>query len=85
MFKATDDLKGLPMNDWTEYLTFLVALVSIANPIGAIPVFITLTSDETLSQRRRIASQTTLAFSCILLVILFVFIVRFILAYNSRY
>jgi len=48
-----------------------VALVAIANPIGAIPVFITLTSDEALSQRRRIASQTTLAFSSILLVILF--------------
>jgi len=60
------------MNDWTEYLKFLVALVSIANPIGAIPVFVALTSDEALSQRRRIASQTTLAFSSILLVILFV-------------
>jgi len=60
------------MNDWTEYLKFLAALVSIANPIGAIPVFISLTSDEALSQRRRIASQTTLAFSGILLVILFV-------------
>jgi len=60
------------MNDWTESLKFLVALVSIANPIGAIPVFITLTSDEALSQRRKIASQTTLAFSGILLIILFV-------------
>ena len=60
------------MNDWTEYLKFLVALVSIANPIGAIPVFITLTADEALNQRRKIATRTTLAFSCILIVILFV-------------
>jgi multiple antibiotic resistance protein len=41
------------------------------NPLGAIPVFITLTSDETLSQRRKIALQTTLAFIGILLVNLF--------------
>jgi multiple antibiotic resistance protein len=60
------------MNDWTEYLKFLVALVSIANPIGAIPMFISLTSDDTLSQRRKISMQTTLAFSGILLVILFI-------------
>jgi multiple antibiotic resistance protein len=59
------------MNDWTEYLKFLVALVSVANPIGAIPIFITLTSDEPLKQRRKIASRTTLAFGSILLVILF--------------
>lgn len=60
------------MNDWSEYLKFLVALISIANPIGAIPMFITLTSDDTLSQRRKISMQTTLAFSGILLVILFI-------------
>lgn len=58
------------MNDWSEYLKFFVALVSIANPIGAIPMFITLTSDDTLSQRRKISMQTTLAFSGILLIIL---------------
>jgi len=60
------------MNDWTEYLKFLVALVSIANPIGVIPVFISLTSSETLNERRKIALQTTLVFCSILLVILFV-------------
>lgn len=60
------------MNDWTQYLKFLVALVSIANPIGAIPVFITLTSDEELNQRRKIALQTTLAFCGILIVTLFI-------------
>jgi multiple antibiotic resistance protein len=60
------------MGDWTEYLKFLAALVSIANPVGAIPVFITLTSDETLQQRKKIALQTTLAFSAILLANLFI-------------
>lgn len=60
------------MDDWAEYLKFFAALVSIANPIGAIPVFITLTSDDSLRQRRKIASQAILSFSGILLVILFI-------------
>ena len=55
----------------SDYLKFLVALLAIVNPIGAIPIFINLTSDNTVTQRRANASRASLATVSILLVVLF--------------
>ena len=59
------------MNGWEEYLKFLVAVISVANPIGLIPIFITLTAEYTQSEKQVIARRTCLAFACVLIIILF--------------
>lgn len=61
----------MPMHDWTEYLKFLVALVSVVNPIGAIPIFASLTADSSTRERRRVATRTSLSVGLILLLMLF--------------
>ncbi|MDF7801056.1 YchE family NAAT transporter [Pontiellaceae bacterium B1224] len=59
------------MNEWTEYLKFLAAVTSVANPIGLIPIFVTLTVACTKRERQSIARQTCLAFACVLIITLF--------------
>ena len=59
------------MNEWTEYLKFLAAVVSVTNPIGAIPIFITLTAGYTRQEKQSTAQRTSLAFACVLILILF--------------
>lgn len=41
------------MPDWSEYVKFLAGLVSIVNPIGSTPIFISLTAAQTASERKR--------------------------------
>jgi MarC family membrane protein len=53
----------------TDYLKLLVGLVSIVNPIGAIPVFLDLTRERP-GDRRTIALQTSVAVLVILAVAL---------------
>ena len=38
----------------TEFLRFGAALFAIMNPFGAIPIFLSLTADNTPAERRRI-------------------------------
>jgi multiple antibiotic resistance protein len=59
------------MNEWTEYLKFLAAIISVTNPIGVIPIFITLTAESTRPEKRATAQRTSLAFACVLILILF--------------
>ncbi len=59
------------MIEWTEYVKFLAALISIANPIGAVPIFVTLVGAESRAVQRRTARVTSLTFAGILLVNLF--------------
>ncbi|VGO19938.1 YchE family NAAT transporter [Pontiella sulfatireligans] len=59
------------MNEWTEYLKFLAAVVSVANPIGAIPIFITLTAGYTEREKQNTAQRTSLTFACVLILVLF--------------
>lgn len=58
------------MIDWAEYFKFLVALISVVNPIGAIPIFVTLMGDEPRMIQRRTARRTSMTFGAILLVIM---------------
>jgi len=56
------------MFNYPEFLTFLAALFAIMNPIGAVPIFIGLTGDRSLQERRRTALVTPLAVAIILLI-----------------
>lgn len=55
------------MLDYSEYLKILVGLLAIVNPVGAIPIFVTLTGDATPSQRRQLARVVAVAVAAILL------------------
>jgi multiple antibiotic resistance protein len=59
------------MLDYTEYVKILVALLAVINPLGAIPIFITLTPGEDLEARQKIAKTSSLSATLILLVALF--------------
>lgn len=58
------------MLDWPEYLKLVAGLVSIVNPIGVIPIFLSLTDSQDRSKRRLIALQASFALSIVLLVAL---------------
>ncbi len=55
----------------TLFITFLAALFSVVNPIGAIPVFLALTPDYTPQERNSTALFTSLYFTIILLAFFF--------------
>lgn len=59
------------MKTWTDYIHILTALLVITNPIGAIPVFITLTRDQLTTARRRTARITATAVAVVLIVSIF--------------
>jgi multiple antibiotic resistance protein len=59
------------MLEYTEYLKIFVALLAVTNPVGAIPIFITLTPDEDRKTRRKIAKTSSLSATLILLLALF--------------
>ncbi|HET9404083.1 MAG TPA: MarC family protein [Burkholderiales bacterium] len=51
------------MLDWTEYAKMLLALLVIVNPVGAVPLFASLTSENTAAEKHHIAriASTTVA------------------------
>ena len=60
----------MELHSFAEYLKFFVALVAILNPIGVIPIFINLTSQQTTSERKRTARVTGFAVGVVLLIAL---------------
>jgi multiple antibiotic resistance protein len=60
------------MLDFTEYTKFLISLLAIVDPLGAIPVFIALTIHQTIEQQRKTASLTVVSVVVALLVVLFI-------------
>lgn len=52
----------------TEYLKSLAALISIVNPVGAIPVFIKLTESQGHGERHRTCLRTAVTTALVLLV-----------------
>ena len=54
--------------DYTEYLKFFTALLAILNPIGVIPVFVGMTQEMPVSERRRVASTTAIAVFILLII-----------------
>lgn len=59
------------MLDYPDYVKIFVALLAIINPLGAIPIFITLTPHETREGRWKIAKTSSLSATLILLIALF--------------
>lgn len=55
----------------TLFLSVFASLFSVVNPLGAMPVFISLTADNTRRERRAIAFKTSLFFVIILLTFFF--------------
>ncbi|HLI78811.1 MAG TPA: MarC family protein, partial [Candidatus Binataceae bacterium] len=54
------------MQDWRTSAEIATALFVIADPIAAIPIFITLTAGNTAQDRKRIASVTALTVATVL-------------------
>lgn len=59
------------MLDYPEYIKILVALLAVINPLGAIPIFITLTPGEDMVARQKIAKAASFSSTLILLLALF--------------
>lgn len=59
------------MLDYTEYTKFLIALLAIVNPLGAVPIFVALTSGTPAAERKKIARIVVVSVSIILLISLF--------------
>ncbi|BBP47122.1 UPF0056 inner membrane protein [Thiosulfatimonas sediminis] len=57
--------------DFTEYTKFLIGLIAVVNPIGAIPIFLAMTSDLPRQERYKIAHITVISVATILLISLF--------------
>ena len=60
--------RGRDGMDSGEFLRFLAAMLAIMNPIGGMPVFISLTADRSPEERRRIALIGSLAVLVVLAV-----------------
>lgn len=55
------------MLEWTGYIKIFTALLAIVNPLGAVPVFVSLTGSLTEGERRRIVRTTSIAFGVVLI------------------
>ncbi|MBA3030138.1 MAG: YchE family NAAT transporter [Desulfobacteraceae bacterium] len=60
------------MLEYSEYTKMLIGLIAILNPVGAIPIFISLTSELDLSERSAVSKVVVYAVLIILLLSLFV-------------
>lgn len=54
------------MLDWAEYMKFFVALLVIVNPIGAVPLFVSMTAQNNDDERRRIARVASISVAVVL-------------------
>jgi multiple antibiotic resistance protein len=59
------------MLDYAEYIKIFIGLVAIVNPLGAVPIFISMTNDETRLERKRTVNQVAIGVCIILTVTLF--------------
>ncbi|MCL1060376.1 YchE family NAAT transporter [Shewanella gelidimarina] len=57
--------------DLTIYFKFFLGLVAIINPVGLLPVFVSLTSHQTIAERNQTGKVANLAVVIILLVTIF--------------
>jgi multiple antibiotic resistance protein len=52
---------------WSDHVKSLVGIFAILNPLGVIPVYLSLTSDRNPAEMRRIALKTAIAVAIILI------------------
>lgn len=60
------------MFEYTDYLKMFIGLVAIVNPVGAIPIILTMTENMTNTQKKRILKTVLLSVFIILIIALFV-------------
>jgi multiple antibiotic resistance protein len=58
----------LQMLGWAEYTKFVLALVVIVNPLGAVPLFVSMTAQNNEGEKRNIARVASIAVATILVV-----------------
>jgi len=68
------------MLEYTEYTKMLIGLIAIVNPIGAIPIFITLTSHKGTGLLHYMIVGLVISITSLLLYIVFKFV-----PYMSKY
>jgi multiple antibiotic resistance protein len=56
------------MFPWNEYVKIIIALIVIIDPLGAIPIFVSLTADQSQQERKHTAYIAALSVSIILVV-----------------
>jgi len=56
------------MLEWTGYIKIFTTLLAIVNPLGVVPIFISLTSGLVAQERKRIARTTSTAVAVVLIV-----------------
>ena len=59
------------MIEWSLYLKIFTGLFAIINPLGAIPIYISLLGDEQKAERKRHLRITALTVFCVLTFVLF--------------
>jgi len=55
------------MLDWTTYIKIFTTLLVIVNPLGAIPVFISLTGNLALQERKRVINTASITVGIVLI------------------
>jgi multiple antibiotic resistance protein len=56
------------MLEWSEYMKIFTALLAILNPLGAIPMFLTMTGTSSMDERKKTARTIGLAVGAVLAV-----------------
>lgn len=64
-------LESRAMSEYTIYTKMLIGLLAIVNPIGAIPIILSITNQATLAERKRISKTVVISVALILLIALF--------------
>ncbi len=59
------------MLEYVEYIKIFIGLLAIVNPFGAVPLFISMTANETANQKKKTVDLTSLGVTIILLTVLF--------------
>ena len=59
------------MQDWRHYAESATALLVIADPIGAVPIFISLTTNHSKEERELTANATATTVTTVLVVSIF--------------
>jgi multiple antibiotic resistance protein len=59
------------MDTWPEYTKFFIGLISIVNPVGAIPIFLNITRGMAGNDQRRTGFRAAVALWIILIVVQF--------------
>jgi multiple antibiotic resistance protein len=56
------------MLDWTDYAKIFLALLVIVNPVGAVPLFVSMTAGNTKDEKKRIARVASTAVAVVLII-----------------